>query len=280
MILVTGATGTVGTELVPQLLAAGESVRVLVRDAGTVAHLLGRVEVAVGDLDQPASLPAALAGVRNVYAITARPAQMEAIIDAGRRAGVERLVRQSTFEAGADPPLGPGRWHRECELLVERSGLAWTHVRPTMFMSNTVQWWAASIRGQSAVFFPGGDGRVSPVDPRDIAAVAAAALTRPDFAGRAYDVTGPELLTVGEMVAIRGRVLGRPLRYVDVPETAAAEGMAKAGLPPYVVAGLVETLGALRGSRFAYVAPTVELVTGAPGRTYEAWCQEHRAAFE
>jgi uncharacterized protein YbjT (DUF2867 family) len=279
MILVTGATGNVGTHLVPQLLAAGQQVRVLVRDPAKVEHLGPEVERAQGDLDKADTLPAAMAGVRAVYLIS-DTSQVENVVAAAKQAGVAHIVRQSTIEAGATPPLGPGRWHREAELLIERSGLAWTHLRPTMMMVNTIQWWAGSIAAQGTVFFPGGDGRVSPVDPRDIAAVASAVLIQPAHAGHAYDVTGPQLLTIGEMVATLSRVLDKPIRYVDVPEAVAGEWMTKAGMSPILAAALVETLGSLRSNRFAYVADTVERLTDHAGRTYEAWCREHATAFQ
>lgn len=279
MILVTGATGNVGKELVPHLLEAGQEVRVLVRDVRKAAGFDARVDRAIGDLDDRETLHPAMKGIRAVYLIAFEARQIENVIAAARSNGVTQLVRQSTIEAGVIPPIGPGRWHREQEVLIEKSGIAWTHVRPTMLMVNTVGWWADSIRGQGAVFFPGADGRVSPVDPRDVAAVARGVLTRCGHGGRAYDVTGPELVSVAEMVDVLSQVLGRPLRYIDVPEEAAADRMTREGLPPFLVAGLVETLCALRSSRFAYVANTVEQLTGRKGRTYEAWCRENVERF-
>lgn len=279
MILVTGATGNVGRELVPQLLDAGHEVRVLVRDPTRAVGLPARAERVTGDLDEPATLRDAMRGVGSVYLIAFETSQVENVVVAARSAGARHIVRQSTIEAGAVPPLGPGRWHREQELVIERSGLAWTHLRPTMLMVNTIGWWAASIRARDTVVFPGGDGRVSPVDPRDVAAVAAAVLTQPGHDGRAYEVTGPESLTIGEMVAALSRVLGRPIRYVDMPERAVEGWLIEQGASSALAAALVETLGALRASRYAYVADTVEALTGRAGRTFEAWCREHMGAF-
>jgi uncharacterized protein YbjT (DUF2867 family) len=148
-----------------------------------------------------------------------------------------------------------------------------------MMMVNTIQWWAGSIQAQETVFFPGGEGRVSPVDPVDIAAAACAVLTQDGHEGHAYDVTGPELLTIGDMVDVLSRVLGRPIRYVDVPEASAARWMARSGFSGELTNALVETLGALRASRFAHVADTVERLTGRKPRSFEAWCRENVDAF-
>jgi (4-alkanoyl-5-oxo-2,5-dihydrofuran-3-yl)methyl phosphate reductase len=144
---------------------------------------------------------------------------------------------------------------------------------------NTIPWWAKTIREQGTVSFPGGQGRISPVDPRDIAAVAKVVLTESGHEGHAYDVTGPQLLTIGDMIAILSRALGKPIRYVDIPETTFAEPMAKMGLPSYVVEGLVQTLSAIRTDRFAYVTDTVERLAGRPGRTFETWVRENIKAF-
>jgi (4-alkanoyl-5-oxo-2,5-dihydrofuran-3-yl)methyl phosphate reductase len=279
LILVTAATGHVGSKLIPQLLDSGARVRGLTHSPSKKGLIDERAEVVVGDLDKPDSLKGVMEGVTAVYAVTPATTQLPNLLYAAKEAGAEHIVRQSTLEAGAVPPIGPGKWHRESEKIIEASGLAWTHLRPTMMMVNTPAWWAKSIQEENTVSFPGGEGRISPVDPSDIAAVAKVVLTAPGHEGHAYDVTGPELITTGEMVAILSRVLGKPIRYVDIPETTFAEPMAKMGLPPYVVEGLVQTFSAIRGNRFAYVADTVERLTGRPGRTYEMWVRENVKAF-
>jgi uncharacterized protein YbjT (DUF2867 family) len=278
--LVTGATGNVGRHLVTQLLDAGQPVRALVRHPDKATGLDARAEMVVGDLDEATTLAPAVSGVRAIYAVAFLTSQIENLVAAARSAGAEHLVRQSTIEAGGSPPFGPGRWHREQEIIIEKSGIAWTHLRPTMMMVNTIPWWAGTIRNQGAVYFPGGQGRVSPVDPYDVAAVGCAVLTRPDHRGSAYEVTGPEVLTIDQMVQTLSHVLNKPLRYFDVSEDATAQWLIAQGTPPHLATALQQTLAALRASEYGYVADTVERLTGHPGRTFQTWCREHAHAFQ
>jgi uncharacterized protein YbjT (DUF2867 family) len=279
MILVVGATGTVGSRLVARLHAAGHPLRVLVRDLHKVARLPADIQRVQGDLDRPDTLPPALAGAHTAYLISTA-GQVPVFLAAAKAAGVRYLVRQSTLEAGAEPPYGPGVWHREAERAIEDSGLAWAHLRPTMMMSNTLGWWAQSIRTRGTVFFPGGQGQVSPVHPDDVAAVAAVLLTDEGRAGQVYEVTGPELLTIADMVATLAAVLGRPVHYVDVPEQTAREWMTTSGMDPRLAAALAETMTALRANRFARIADTVPRLTGRPAHSYHEWCRHHADLFQ
>jgi uncharacterized protein YbjT (DUF2867 family) len=150
-----------------------------------------------------------------------------------------------------------------------------------MFMSNSIDWWAESIKGQNSVFFPGGKkGKVAPVDPRDVARVAAAALTQPGHQGQAYELTGHELFTIGQMVQIISRVLGKPLQYVNIPPIAARLFMLKTGMDRTLVNALMEMLKSLRKNEGALMTDTVQRITGRPPRTFEEWCREHIEAFE
>ena len=278
MILVTGATGHIGRELVPQLVKTGQPVRVLVRDERKVAHLDPCVERAVGDLNNPETLISAMQGVERVFLVTFETQQDVNVLKAAKQVGVRHIVKLSTLEA-TQHVIQVGKWHYEREELIRASGLEWTFLRPGMFMSNSIDWWADSIKQQGAVYFPGGKGKVAPVDPRDVAAVAGAALAQPGHHGQAYELTGSELLSMDEMVQIVGRVLGKPLQYTNIPPIAAKLWMLKSGMDKVLVNALMEMLASLRKNQGAIVTGTVEQVVGHPPRTFEAWCREHIAAF-
>lgn len=273
MILISGATGNVGKVLVKQLIDEGEQVRVLVRDQRKVSEFGNRVEAAVGDLDKPDTLAAPMRGADRLYFVTPVTEQVTNLLKAAKQAGVKHVVKQSTLEA--DRSLGPGKWHREQEELIKSMGFSWTFIRPTMFMSNTIEWWGATIKAQNAVYFPGGKGKVSPVDARDVAAVASTILTSPGHKGQIYEVTGPEVLMISEMVQVLAKSLGRSLRYVNVPAFLAAIWLRRFGMSRELVKALMETLGALRRNEYAYVTDTVEGVGGIKPRTFEGWCREH-----
>ena len=280
MILVTGASGNVGGEIVQQLLALKQPVRVFVRDERKIAHLGQQVECAVGDLEKVETLEAALQGVDHLFLNTGGfgTQQDQNAVNAAQRAGVQHVVKLSTFGAG-EPTHAIDQWHYAKEQVLQTSGLAWTMLRPGQFMSNCLQW-AGSIKAQSSVYFPGGEGKVAPIDPRDIAAVAVIALTQPGHAGKAYQLTGPELLTVAEQVQILARLLGKPLHYVDVPPAVADEQMRKAGMPPMLVDALSELTAMLRAGHGAYHTDTVAQVTGRPAHTFEEWGRDNIAAFQ
>jgi uncharacterized protein YbjT (DUF2867 family) len=236
------------------------------------------VELAVGDLDKPKTLVDAMKGVERLYFVTAQTQQVRNLLGAAQNAGVRHIVKQSTIEAGR--ALGPGKWHRQQEELIQSMGFEWTILRPTMMMMNTIQWWAETIKSRSAVYFPGGKGKVAAVDPGDVAAVARAVLTEPGYDGKILDITGPQSLAIGEMVGILARVIGKPIKYVDVPRVAAGVAMLRYGTSLNLAYHLMQTLEALRRSEYAYVTDVVERVGGDEPRTFEAWCCENASAFQ
>ncbi len=280
MILITGVTGHIGKELIPLLLESQQPIRVLVRDERKVAHLNPCIERAVGDLNNLDSLTSAMRGVDKVFLVTFETQQDINVIEAAKRAGVQQIVKLSTLEA-TEHKIKVGIWHYEREELIRASGLDWTFLRPGMFMSNSIDWWADSIKGQNSVFFPGGKkGKVAPVDLRDVANVAAITLTQAGHSGQAYELTGPELFTIGQMVQVISYVLGKPVQYVDIPPVAAKLFMLKSGMDKALVNALMEMLASLRRNEGAIVTDTVQCVTDHPPHTFEAWCREYIEAFK
>jgi (4-alkanoyl-5-oxo-2,5-dihydrofuran-3-yl)methyl phosphate reductase len=282
MILVTGATGMVGGELVDQLLQAGEKFRVLARDPSKLERLKGRVEIAQGDLGNLESLKTAMAGVDHVFLLTVDQGTVTDanVIEAAKAAGVRHVVKLSTNFVVNEPQTAIGRWHAQKEKLLMDSGLAWTMLRPGAFMSNSLQW-LRSIKSQGAVFIATGDTKSAPIDPVDIAAVAKVALTQAGHEGKAYELSGVDLLDGREQVEVLAKVLGRPIKVIPVTVAAAMEGMRS---NPAMSAAMVEARGemleAIRSGKLDRKATdTVLQLTKRQAGTFSHWCEAHKGAF-
>jgi len=275
MILVTGASGNVGRQVVEQLVAVGEPVRVLSRHPERTRWPAG-VEPVTGDLT--AGVPEeAFAGVRALHLFPVPETAAEVLARAAA-AGVEHVTVLSSLSV-----LFPGnplaRRHRDVEEAAEQSGLGWTHVRPGMFMTNTLQW-APSIAAESVVRQPFPNSTAAPVHEADIAAVAVAALREPEFhLGAAYPLSGPEALSQLDRVRIISEVLGREVRF---EEQSREEARAQMLANPWMTDALVDTLLDLMAGGDPSedpVLPGVPQVLGRPARTFAGWVQQHRKAF-
>jgi uncharacterized protein YbjT (DUF2867 family) len=272
---VTGAAGKIGGELVRALAEAGQPVRALARSAAS-DRFPSVVEIAAGDLNDPASLSPALDGAHGVFLLPGY-ADMPGVLAAARRAGVRRVVQLSGMSAGSgDMTNAITAYMVMSEQAARESGLAWTIVRPAMFMSNALQW-LPQLRAGDVVRAPFGHARAAVIDPADIAAVAARALTTPGHEGRVYEVSGPESLTAGERVAILGAALGRALRFEAQPDEEARAEMSATTPEKYVNAFFdFYADGSLDESK---VLPTVQDVTGRPARTFTQWATAHADSF-
>ncbi|MBB5911876.1 uncharacterized protein YbjT (DUF2867 family) [Nocardia transvalensis] len=281
MIVVTGATGTVGREVVDQLLASGNRVRAVTRRPEE-AGLPPEAEVVRADLGDPDDLTNVFAGAERVFLLSAGPdiPRHDAnVAKAAAHAGVRHLVKLSSGRVG-DPAAGDPIpvWHRAGERAVRDSGLAWTMLRPLGFMSNALHW-AASIRAHDTVSAPYGQGRIAVVDPRDIAAVATAALTEPGHEGRVYTLSGPRALSPGEQTEILADVLGRPLCYAESTPEEARAALLGFGVEPEIADAIMALRATALESFTSVVHPEVEEITGRPPRTFLDWAREHRALF-
>jgi uncharacterized protein YbjT (DUF2867 family) len=279
MYLVTGATGNVGSEVVGQLLAKGQKVRVFTRDAAKVAHWGSRVEVATGDFTRPETFAQALSDVDGVFIMNGAldGGAFRRLIAAAKAQGNLRIVFLSTIFAGS-PESPIGQLHKDKEDVIRASGLLGKFVRAGSFMTNAYQW-IGTIKGEGVVYNALGDGKAAPIAADDIAAVVVHALTDPNPSPEVFEVTGSELLSVPEQVAILSKALGRPLKSVDVPAEAAAQGLIRAGLPAPVATAVAQSFAAIREGRMAMVKDTVKQVTGKQPRTFQSWAQEHASRF-
>lgn len=284
MIIVTGATGTVGTALLRELPGRPRAVRVLVRDAATAAALQRRgYDVARGDFDDPASLRTAFAGADRLFLLSPPGvAEMErrqvAAVDEAKASGVRHVVKLSSIaadEPGAGGIIGA---HRAVEEHIERSGLAFTHLRPHWFFQNELGQ-AASIATQGELFAPDVT-RISAIDARDVAAVAARVLTEDGHEGAAYTLTGPAALGYADVAAALSDVVGHPVRWTEVTLEQARSSMLEAGLPTVLATGFIEIMRRYRaGGVTARISPVVAEILGRPPRTFREFVADHRAAF-
>lgn len=282
MILVTGATGTVGSSVVRELLARGEQVRAMTRNPAAQAGRAG-LDVVFGDFDKPETLEYAAGGVDTLFLLSAPgpalPAHDLAMLAAARAKGIGRVVKLSAIGTpDDDTPTRLGSWHRPGEAAVHASGLAWTILRPTTFASNSLQWAAAIRAGTPApnMFSTGAQGIV---DPADVAAVAAAALTGADHVARTYTLTGPELLSVPDQVRQLGEVLGRATSTVDIELEVARQEMVASGMPSEFADVAIAGAAYVRDGANAIVTEDVARVLGRPARSFRSWAEEHRRAF-
>jgi uncharacterized protein YbjT (DUF2867 family) len=277
MILITGATGTNGREVVRQLSAAGVPVRALVRDAARAGAIrLPGVEIFEGDLGRPETLPVVLAGVERALLLTPwLPNQVELqthFIEAARRAGLRRLVKFSVLGADPGSPVGILRQHGEIEQQVEASGIPYTLLRPNSFMQNFLAFAATISHG--ALCAPMAEGRVSFVDARDIAAVAVRVLTEAGHEGRTHTITGPEALTHGQVAETLGAALGRTVTYVNVTPAQFADSMLSYGAPAWMADGLNALYGAYRVGAAAVVTDTVARVAQKAPIAFDQFARE------
>lgn len=281
MILVTGATGTVGRSLVDRLVAAKVPVRAMTRRPAA-AGLPAAVDVVAGDLSDRGSIAAALRGVDRVFLLSAGPdipTHDANLIREAVRADVAHVVKLSSGRTGDDTATDPiPSWHRRGEQALRDSGIPWTILGPLGFMANALHW-ADSIRNRDSVFAAYGHGRIAVVDEHDIASVAATVLTTDGHDGRTYRLSGPEALTPAEMTAVLADVLGRPLRFLEVEPAAARQAILDHGLSEIMADAIMALRATALESFTSVVHPTVQEVTGVRPTSFREWATRHLADF-
>jgi uncharacterized protein YbjT (DUF2867 family) len=281
-VLVTGSTGRVGRAVVDLLVGAGVPVRAMTHRSETVATLPPSVEVGTGDLTVPESLDPALQDVSAVFLVwTAPPATAPAVVER-LAAHAPRVVFLSAPHRTPHPffqqPNPMATLYAQIERLIVAAGLESTVLRPGMFASNALLWWAPTIRDGGVVRWPYAAAETAPVDDRDVAAVAALTLHRDGHGGGDYVLTGPESLSQAEQLRIIGDVVDRPVRFEELSEEEfrrEADGVWPRSALDMLLAAWDATMGIP-----AYVTSTVADLLGRPPRPFREWVADHAAAFE
>ena len=277
MILVIGGRSKIGAALTGELLGRGQRVRVLVRASEPTGSLPAAAETVTGDLADEGSLVTAMEGIEKVFLLSSP--HPDAIswhrnaIDAARRTDVQLLVRSSIIGAGRESAAEFISAHTSCDRYLQDSGLPHVIVRPNLFLQNIPESTIPSLDASGNFYADAGQARISMVDTRDVAAVAALALTEPGHAGAHYDVTGPEALSYADVAAKLTNAMGRRITYVDAPDDAVRQGLLTAGLNEWLVNALVGLYQDYRHSGTdgyaAQVTGTVERLTGRPARSLD-----------
>ena len=284
MILVTGATGLNGSELVRRLSAKGIPSRALVRNLAKAQalSLLPNVEVVEGDMARPDSLSAALRGVDRAMLISSSdPTMVEtqsAFIEAARKAGVKHVVKLSGIIPEPDSPFRFARMHAEIEKRLEASGLAYTHLRAGEFMPSYFRQ-VPSIVARGVLALPMADARIASVDIGDLAEVAITVLTTSGHEGKTYPLTGPDSLSMAEVAEKLSTAIGKTIHYVDVPPEEANKARLAAGMPPYLAEGLDELFAERRKGKESRVWPTIKEVFGRQPTSFDEFARQNAAIF-
>jgi uncharacterized protein YbjT (DUF2867 family) len=278
--LITGATGEVGSRVVRQLLERHIRPRVLARSEEKARSLFGdRVDVCVGDLAAPDSMREAIQGADTVFLVNVGPAipeRDEAAAMISKEVRVRKIVKLSSLDV--EHGLAIGAWHEKGEAAIRTTGIPFTFVRPTGFMSNLLAW-AHSIRTESVVRSSTADGRRPFIHSEDIASVCLAALLNDEYSGEALPITGPESLTFGEVTAIISEAVGRPLSYQVISDEEARERYSRISGSQEETEAHVALWRAIREGRLAATTDRVERILGRKPIALRQWASENVRSF-
>jgi uncharacterized protein YbjT (DUF2867 family) len=283
MILVTGATGNNGLEVLKRLAAQNVQAHAMVRDRNRAKAIADMgIEMVEADFDRLETLPSALAGVDQAFLVTnsteRAEAQQLAFVEAAQQSGVKHIVKLSQFAADARSPVRFLRYHAAVESAIQATQMAYTFLRPNLFMQGLLNF-RSSIVEQNTFYAAIGDAKVSVVDVRDIADVAVAALTKAGHEGKIYDLTGPQALTHTEMAERLSAVLGRQITFVDISPEAMRDALLGVGFPIWQADGLIEDYAHYRRNEAAAIASGIADATGKAPRQFKDFARDYATAF-
>ncbi len=283
-ILITGATGNVGTTLVNQLSARGIPFRIMVRtvkDAEKFASLQ-HAEIVTGDFNDAPGIRKALQGIERAFLLTNSSEHAETLqcnfTDIAHAEGVQHIVKLSQLAADIHSPVRFLRYHAAVEKKISTSGMTYTFLRPNLFMQGLLSF-RDSIISQGKFFATAGTAAISAIDVRDIAAVAATVLTTNGHEGKTYTLTGPEALTHMQIAEQLSEALARSVQYVNIPQDAMRHALLAAGFPEWQAEGLIEDYDHYARGEAAAVTTAVQEITGQAPRSFSSFAKEYAAFF-
>jgi uncharacterized protein YbjT (DUF2867 family) len=278
--LITGATGDVGSRVVERLIKSGERPRIFVRDAEKARlRFEDRVDVTTGDLADKASLNAAFQGVDALFLVNSGPQiplRDEIAAKAAKAAGVRHLVKLSSMDV--QHGLAIGAWHEQGEAAIRATGMPFTFVQPTGFMSNLLAW-ARSIKTEGVVRSSTGEGRRAFIHSDDIAAVVVRALTTGDYQGQSLPITGPDALTFKEVAEKIGSAIGKPVTFLPISDEEARRRYSAVSESAEETEAHVALWRAIREGRLAAVTDKVQRILGRAPIGLDQWITENITAF-
>ena len=283
MILVTGASGTVGGEVLRQLREHGAAVRGAFHTPAKMAQAKSNgVDAVIMDFSDRASITSALKGVDKVFLIGGTaPNQSELeinVVEEAKRAGVKQIVKLSVLSASGEKYTF-AKLHRAVEKKIEASGVPYTFLRANQFMQNFVTYQTGTIKSQGAFYAPAKDSRTSMIDVRDIAAVAENALTEGGHTGKTYELTGPEALSNQQAAEKLSAAVGKKISYVDVPAPEYKKSAMGAGIPEFYADALINLNQFYISGAAAMVTADVERVTRRKPRTFDQFAKDYAGVF-
>jgi uncharacterized protein YbjT (DUF2867 family) len=282
-ILVTAATSNVGREVVRQLAAMGAKVRAAVRSLDRASGFPAEVERVLFDLSQPETVRSAFSGANRAFFMTPLAPNLVELdltcLEAAKHAGIGQIVKLSVMGADTEPEMILGQAHRESEKAIAASGIPYTFLRPNSFHQNYIIYTSATIKAQNAFYLPLGEGKISFIDIRDVAAVAAEILTQGGHEGNAYTLTGSQALSNAEIARILSSVLGRTIAYTDSPADAAREAMQASGVPDRQIEMVLGLYERQKADRYATITSIVEQITGKTPIQFEQFVRDYADAF-
>jgi uncharacterized protein YbjT (DUF2867 family) len=274
-------SGNIGTPVALQLAGMGAKVSLAVRVPKPTPDLdAAGIDQVPFDINKPAEMAAALEGHDAFFSLTPLVENFVEVALSTIAAAIRKIVRSSAQGAEPNAQIQLGRWHYTVEQAIESSGIPFTILRPGHFMQNYLMYGAAqTIKAQGVFYSSVGSVKMTPIDTRDISGVAATVLTEGGHEGKRYTLTGAESLNDDDIAALASQALGRPVSHVSIPEAAAVDAMAKAGMPGWLVTLLSELNGLTRTGYFSDVQPDATIVLKRKPILFSQFMHDHRSAF-